>query len=285
MFWAKDCKYSDQNMQALMIESAVFSMNSKLECRGNFSNWLPTHSRPHWLGSRTKNPQRENERTGERRGRGGAPADTCGPIKTSNSDWESWPRPSAPPCTPIREHKHLHALWHQHLTNLNVHKEQMCTKKRFRIHILWIWDHTRSHSCRVPDRSKTFTAVFVFTWQHFEALNDFSPPWLYGDSVITHQQGEHDESHKLTCVCLQQTKQTAQNRVHMSSNAICLYCYRCGSILYSDPQWPVMPETDQTYNYSYIYWIIHNTHHLSMEIPKLQQSDASTKTHQQDKSV
>lgn len=28
------CKYSDQNMQALMTESAVFSMNSKLECRG-----------------------------------------------------------------------------------------------------------------------------------------------------------------------------------------------------------------------------------------------------------
>lgn len=226
MFWAKDCKYSDQNMQALMIESAVFSMNSKLECRGNFSNWLPTHSRPHWLGSRTKNPQRENERTGERRGRGGRPSRHL----WSNKDFQQWLRELAEAiCSSLHTNP-----WTQALTcsmtsashQLKRTQRANVYKKRFRIHILWIWDHTRSHSCRVPDRSKTFTAVFVFTWQHFEALNDFSPPWLYGDSVITHQQGEHDESHKLTCVCLQQTKQTAQNRVHMSSNAICLYCYR-----------------------------------------------------------
>jgi len=67
-----------------MPESAVFSINSKLQCRVTFSSWLPTHSQTHWLGSRAKNPERENERTGERRR--GAPADTCGPIKTSNSD-------------------------------------------------------------------------------------------------------------------------------------------------------------------------------------------------------
>lgn len=130
-FWAKDCKYSIQNMLALITDSAVLHMNSELERRGNVSNWLPIHSWPHWLGSRTKTPHRGRKQELEKDGEGGAPADTCGPIKTSSNDGEGWPRRSTPLCTQTPERMHLHAhgaLWRQHFTIVNVHKKHMRTK-------------------------------------------------------------------------------------------------------------------------------------------------------------
>lgn len=125
-FWAKDCKHSIQNMLALITDAAVLHMNSEMESRGNARNWLPIHSWSLWLGSRTKTPQSEKARTGERWGRGGAPADTCGPIKTSSNDGEGWLGPYTPLCTQAPERMHLHAhraLWRQHYTIVK------CTQK------------------------------------------------------------------------------------------------------------------------------------------------------------
>lgn len=126
----------------------------------------------------------------------------------------------------------------------------MCTKKEVQNSyiVTYDWDHIRSILAEfqtILKHSFTHTAVFECTWQHFETLYDFSPARLHRDSVITHQQGEHDESHKLTCVRLQQTKQTEQNRLHMSSK----YNWFVLLLCIIDPQWHVVPETDQTFNY------------------------------------
>lgn len=43
-FMSKTVNTVSKNMRAVIPESAVLSINSEVESRGNFSNWLPTHS-------------------------------------------------------------------------------------------------------------------------------------------------------------------------------------------------------------------------------------------------
>lgn len=50
--------------------------------------------------------------------------------------------------------------------------------------------------------------VFVSesTWKNSQALDYFTTSGLHGNSVIAHQQREHDQSHKLAGVGLQREK-------------------------------------------------------------------------------
>lgn len=127
VLWAKDCKYSIQNMLALITDSAVLHMNSELERRGNVSNWLPIHSWTHWLGSRMKTPHRGRKQQLEKDGEGGGRPSR---HLRSNKDFQQWRRGLAEAvCSSLHTNPWANALTRTWSSMTSAFHHRKCTQK------------------------------------------------------------------------------------------------------------------------------------------------------------